>query len=310
MGLYLQTAPTSEPVTVDELKDHLRLDSGSIADNNTLVQSIAPGSHSTVANYGLEGNSVDVRGYSVLIYLNAGTCGSGGTVDVKIQDSEDGTNWNDVATFDQVDESNDNAVYEKTYTGIKRYIRAVATVAGATCEFGVSVLKIAPYSTEDTLLENFITVARRFCERYQKRAYITQTWDWWLDDWPDSPFLVPISPLQSVSHIKYYDTDDSENTFSTDYYMVDTYSDPGRISLKYGESYPSTTLRPINGVVIRFVAGYGDDRTYVPEEIKQAIKLLAGHLYEHREQTVERALAEIPLGIYALLDLKRIWFIR
>ena len=45
------------------------------------------------------------------------TNGAGGTVDVKLQHSDDGAAWSDVGSgaFTQVTESNDNAVYEKVY---------------------------------------------------------------------------------------------------------------------------------------------------------------------------------------------------
>ena len=42
MNLIQTTAPTIEPITLNELKLHLRLDSGSFADSITSTQSIAP----------------------------------------------------------------------------------------------------------------------------------------------------------------------------------------------------------------------------------------------------------------------------
>jgi hypothetical protein len=35
--------------------------------------------------------------------------------------------------------------------------------------------------------------------------------------------------------------------------------------------------------------------------------LLVGHLYLRREESTEKALAEIPFGVKALLGLDRIW---
>jgi uncharacterized phiE125 gp8 family phage protein len=87
---------------------------------------------------------------------------------------------------------------------------------------------------------------------------------------------------------------------------VDTKSEPGRVSLAYSKSWPTTTLRPINGVCVEFEAGYGDAATDVPYRVKQAMLLLIGHLYEHREQSTEKALSEIPFGVKALLGLDRV----
>jgi uncharacterized phiE125 gp8 family phage protein len=160
--------------------------------------------------------------------------------------------------------------------------------------------------TEDELIAVWIKVARAHCEKLQNMVYLTQTWDWYLDDFPAVPIDVPLPPLQSVTSIKYTDTDDSEATVTASDYRIDTYSVPGRINLAYGVSWPAVTLKTLNGVVIRFVAGYTGVNK-VPQETKAAIKLLVGHLYEHREETsTERVLKNIPIGIYSLLDIDRI----
>jgi len=160
---------------------------------------------------------------------------------------------------------------------------------------------------DDALLGTYITVARRFCERYQNRAYITQTWKLVLDDWPDDDEIeLPYPPLQSVTSIVYYDTEDNDNTLATTVYMVDADSEPGRVTLKYNQTWPYTTLRPYNGIEITYVAGYGDATGDVPENVVHAIKLLVGHLYENREATGIRPLSEIPFTVKALLDLERI----
>jgi uncharacterized phiE125 gp8 family phage protein len=285
------------------------LDSGSIDDHLAAVQSIAPGSHAIAAAYSLEGTAVDVLGYNVLVLLEAGTNGDGGTVDVKLQHSDDDTTYTDVTSgaFTQVTTANDNATYEKEYTGGKQYLRAVSTVAGNACEFGVSIIKQSPTSAEDTLLEALITTARQHVENYLRRSLITQTWELWLDDWPGRDHIeIPLPPLASVSSVKYYDTDDTEATFSSDYYFVDTKSEPGRVCLNYGESWATTVLRDYNGVCVTFTSGYGS-ATDVPKPIKQAMLLLIGHLYEHREAATEKSLSTAPLAVDALLYPYRIW---
>ena len=305
MALKLKTAPTVEPLTLAEVKAHLRIDSVSFAEDITTEQSIVPGSHNIAAAYSLEGASVDVLGYSILVNLDAGTCGAGGKIDAKLQDSDDELTWTDVESFTQVTEANDNAIQEKAYTGIKHYLRVVATVAVAACEFGVSIIKDASASVEDDYLNSLITSARQYAEGFQRRAYITQTWELWLDSFPSKSCInIPLPPLQAIGlSVKYYDTNDAETEFSSTNYFVDVKSEPGRIGLNYGKTWPSTTLRPIGGVCIEFVAGYGDAASDVPTKVKQAILLLISHWYENREPVaITGAMPkEIPFSVEALL---------
>lgn len=156
---------------------------------------------------------------------------------------------------------------------------------------------------DDTLIENLIASARRYCEKFQSRAYITQTWELWLDEWPEENYIeIPLPPLQSVASVKYYDTDGAEHILDASDYFVDMKSEPGRIVLAYGSTWPSTTLRPANGVVVQFNAGYGDSADDVPQTVKQAILLLVGHWYENREATIAGTInREIEFAVNALL---------
>ncbi len=107
--------------------------------------------------------------------------------------------------------------------------------------------------------------------------------------------------------IKYYDTANTESTFAASSYFVDTKSEPARIFLAYGQSWPTSTLRPANGICVTFIAGYGDAAANVPENIKQAMLLLIGHLYEHREDIITGITAmPMPKGSEALLWKDRI----
>jgi uncharacterized phiE125 gp8 family phage protein len=163
-------------------------------------------------------------------------------------------------------------------------------------------------SDEDVLVTGLIEAAREWCEGYQNRAFITQTWEIALDSFPSENHIeIPKPPLQSIESVKYYGTDETEYTFSADSYYVDTYSEPGRIVLKFGETWPSDMLRTANGVIIQFTVGYGDTAASVPEKVKQAIKVLVGHLYENREATDIKELKEVPFAVRDLLGLERIW---
>ena len=160
------------------------------------------------------------------------------------------------------------------------------------------------HDAEDTLISSLITAARAYCEGVQNRAYVEQTLELTLDTFPPPVFYLPLPPLRSVESIKYTDKDGTEHTLDSDNYITDTASFKGRVSLKYGESWPSVTLQPIAAVKIRFTAGYDE----VPQTAKQAMLLLIGHWYINRESAISGQVnREIEFAVNALLGLDRVW---
>jgi len=154
---------------------------------------------------------------------------------------------------------------------------------------------------EDTLIGNLIVAARQHAERYLRRALVSQTWDYYVDDFTD-PILLQKSPVTEVSSIKYYDTDNVLQTLSDSYYEVDLVSEPCRINEAYGYTYPDVYYDKPNAVQIRVVCGYTDSDA-VPDLIKQGMYLFLTHLYEHRGDESIRP----PRAIYDLWDNYRVF---
>ena len=304
MTLKISSAPAVEPISLAEVKIHLRVNSESYN------QSIVYGSHVIAAAYSLEGYSFDVLGYSTTVKVTSGDNLTGGTVDIKLQHSDDNITFVDVASgsFTQITTLNDNMVYTKAYTGTKQYLRVVSTVAVAACTFGVEIIKDDSETAENNLINSLITTAREYCEKFQNRAYINQTWEFWMDAFPTSSGIrLDLPPLVSVSSIKYYDTSNVEYTLDPVSYFTDTKSEPGWVYLNYGYTWPSITLREINAVCVTYVAGYGATGTSTPAAVRQAILLLVGHFYEHRESVTDKQLINVPTAVDSLLSLDRVW---
>lgn len=139
-------------------------------------------------------------------------------------------------------------------------------------------------TTEDTLLNRLIKAARGEVESITRRAIITQTWDYCLNAWPDNDFIViPGGNLQSVTSVKYLDTDGVSTTMvdGTDYLVETNGQEKGRIVLPYGWSWPSTILYPSNPITIRYIAGW-TAANLVPSEIGQAMLMICADMYEQR----------------------------
>ena len=130
--------------------------------------------------------------------------------------------------------------------------------------------------------------ARQHVEEITRRAILTQTWDYYLQGWPDGDrIILPLGRLQSVTHVKYKDTDGDETTMTVDTdYLVETNGDGyGYIVLPYGESWPGDSLYPSNPITVRIVCGW-TTAALVPFQIKSAIKMVCADLYENRGEPI------------------------
>ncbi len=156
-------------------------------------------------------------------------------------------------------------------------------------------------TADDDFLTEKIQAAREHCEKHLGQAFFTQSWRLWLDDFPeeDCPIEVPLPPLQSITSVQYLDTSGDTQTLATTVYGVDSASRPGRIYLKQGQSWPSVRLQA-HPVWVDFLAGQ-TSASNVPAVVKQAMKLLIGHWYEHRESMglpdeLDQAVSRLLLG--------------
>lgn len=173
---------------------------------------------------------------------------------------------------------------------------------------------------DDAFVAALIVAARQWAESYTGRAFITQTWQLWLDDAPGSGdelafgvsdlsragaeagyILLPRAPLLAVTDVQTFDESDVATAWPSANYYVDTAHEPGRLALRAGAVWPVPT-RAANGLMIEYAAGYGADADAVPEAIKTAIRQLVAHWYEHRGEASSDALLMAPLTVRAVLD--------
>lgn len=169
---------------------------------------------------------------------------------------------------------------------------------------------------DDALINSLVIAIRQKAESWTRCLFITQVWTLWLDSAPEVAMLpIPLSPLQSVTHIKSYDSANTVSTFDASKYLVDGASTPGRVGLNDGHIWPSS-LRRMNALEIEFVAGFGDAIS-VPETVKQGIlqwvKLLftnKSKLYESDESTsglLELNRVPIPPAVRVLWEPYRVF---
>ncbi len=190
-------------------------------------------------------------------------------------------------------------------------MRLVQTTPPASEPVTVAEVKLhcrIDISDDDAYLAGLITAAREMIESRTWRQLCTATWKIVFDDFPhyqsnvldNEVILLPKSPIQSVTSVKYYDPLNVFQTFSPSQYDVDLIGEPARIYPSLGFFFPVTRER-LNAVEIVFVAGYSADGTSVPAGLKTAIMWLVAGWYWNRESVSEVAMKPVPLGVDSII---------
>ncbi len=152
-----------------------------------------------------------------------------------------------------------------------------------------------PPTSENGLISALIQTATAMLESrdgFLGRALVTQSWTMKIHEFPGITGCIelPFPPLISVDAITYIDEAGATITVSPYDYTVDTGTFRGRVRPGYLKTWPQARLDDY-AVSIAFTCGYGGAAA-VPAPLKQAILLLVGHWFRHRE-----AIGAIPGGM-------------
>lgn len=143
-------------------------------------------------------------------------------------------------------------------------------------------------TTEDALIQSYITMAREYVESTLDVALITQTLEARYDAFPLWEIILPRPPmLPGAITVTYRDEAGAMQTLASasNQFQVDHYATPGRIYPLYQGVWPAVRGDE-NSVVVRWQAGYGPSGASVPSAPKGAILLLVAHWYEMRQPVV------------------------
>jgi uncharacterized phiE125 gp8 family phage protein len=164
-----------------------------------------------------------------------------------------------------------------------------------------------PHTGDDTYVASLIVTARVACENFLNRSLITTTLDYFLDQFPrEAEIELPGGLLQSITSLKYTDSENVETVVDSDLYFAVTAAEPGALRLAYGESWPSATLKPAEAVVVRYVVGYGLTAATVPADIRHGILLMVASLYADRGDEDKLTGGAPPTDIP--ITAKRLWW--
>lgn len=135
------------------------------------------------------------------------------------------------------------------------------------------------HSDEDSLITSYLDAATQYVETLSGLHLVSQTWEQHQHGFYCLNYLLKL-PVQSITHIKYYDGDNVLQTLDSSAYRLQA-PYKGRAWLEATDTWPSTYCRS-DAVQIRFVAGFST----VPERAKQAVRLALGVFHGERSGEV------------------------
>lgn len=156
-------------------------------------------------------------------------------------------------------------------------------------------------TADDTLIDSLIKAATQSCQIFTNRYFLDTRVTQYSDNWFEFYRLYK-SPVIAITHVKYYDTNDTLQTLASSNYILDNISQPARIGISIDGTLPNLADR-INAVEVKYSVGYGFTSDDVPEGIKQAVLITIGNWYENRQTVITgRTATELPLSSQYLLE--------
>ena len=137
---------------------------------------------------------------------------------------------------------------------------------------------------EDTLIQSYLNAAVRRCENYRQSVIMSSEWEVYLRGFTGNINLQK-SPVTAINSVKYYDTDNVEQTVTGSNYRLLDFKVPARLEFDTNYSFPDTYDREYP-VVINYQAGF----TYAASSnyalIKEAVFMELGTMNEIRQNEI------------------------
>lgn len=167
-------------------------------------------------------------------------------------------------------------------------------------------------TNDDAIITAYIKSATLLLENKYNRCFVTQTRTLKMDNYVDSRYvhgrrIYPMrSPLKSVSSGTYLDSAGVSQTLPSSDYIVSTGDKPGYICEAYNATWPATYPQK-NAVTWTYVAGHSTVSTGVPENCKQAVRMVTEHFYRNRGSVLTGTISkEIEFGVDALMEAEHV----
>ncbi len=152
---------------------------------------------------------------------------------------------------------------------------------------------------QEPVLTSFLKAAMAAIEARTSKALIARMFTWSVSRWRDPQAeVLPLSPVRHIEALDIINADGADISIAADRFaLVEDFQRPRLVARGQG-------FAPIpqgGKAVIHFEAGFGPDWDDVPDDLAQAVFLLAAHYYEYRDETT-LARGCMPFGVQTLIE--------
>lgn len=149
-------------------------------------------------------------------------------------------------------------------------------------------------TSEDTIMQIYLTSAIKQAEAYTRRVIDPATWQTYLTSFCD--FTFDIASIVAISSVKYYDSANVLQTLAAANYTWIKNGDDAYAELEFESGLPDLFDRH-EPVIVEFTAGYA---TY-PSDLIGTILQYAADLFETRTNDVAGSMDHVTFGFYQRL---------
>lgn len=158
----------------------------------------------------------------------------------------------------------------------------------------------------DAVIRALLSAATSYVEEASGKALNSQTWEFKNRNLTGRmEFCFPVVPLISVSSITYFDTNNVSQSLTVGDFTIYSEEDRAWMVPDIGTNWPTMYARP-DALTVTSVHGFSS----VPGNLKAAVKLMLGHLFENRDASVVGAsVATLPMGVEHLIGVSRVGWV-
>lgn len=169
------------------------------------------------------------------------------------------------------------------------YVHTPNTELPVTLEQARYHLRNEDLHFDDDLLRSYIRAAAAYVERTYGMALLTQTIKQYHSEFPcgsDTPLLLRIAPLVSITSIVYTDSAGVSQTWTASEYTSGRLDLGGFVVPNIGYTWPGSVAALPNAVTVTYSAGFGAKPSTLPYPVTQAILYMVADMYTRREDSV------------------------